>query len=193
MIYSEQIQKAIRFSTKTHEVYQKQKRKGKDIPYITHPLIVGLILSRAGASEDVIVAGILHDTIEDSVAEKKVTVAMVEERFGPAVAQMVSDVTEHEKSLPWDVRKQQALEHIPDFSHDSLLVKAADVISNVSDLIQDIAEKGDSIFESFNGPKENTISRYLGVIRAVRSKWPESPLVADLNKIEKTLSEFVIL
>ena len=45
MLYSYKISRAIRFSTKTHEVYQKQKRKGKDIPYITHPLTVGLILS----------------------------------------------------------------------------------------------------------------------------------------------------
>ena len=46
MLHTEKIAKAIRFSIRTHEVYQKQKRKGKDIPYITHPLIVGLILAR---------------------------------------------------------------------------------------------------------------------------------------------------
>ena len=56
MLYSNKISKAIRFSIKTHEIYQKQKRKGKDIPYITHPLTVGLILARAGADEDVVVA-----------------------------------------------------------------------------------------------------------------------------------------
>ena len=63
MILTPKIKKAIRFTTKTREVYQKQKRKGKDIPYITHPLAVGLILARACASEDVVIAGILHDTI----------------------------------------------------------------------------------------------------------------------------------
>src|SRR5258708_4719539 len=75
--YSPRVQKAVRFATKTHEVYQKQKRKGKDIPYITHPLTVGLILARAGASEDVVIAGILHDTIEDSPPAKKVTREMI--------------------------------------------------------------------------------------------------------------------
>jgi (p)ppGpp synthase/HD superfamily hydrolase len=63
MIFTPKSKKAIRFATKTHEIYQKQKRKGKDIPYITHPLAVGLILARANASEDVVVAGIVHDTI----------------------------------------------------------------------------------------------------------------------------------
>ncbi len=78
MLYNYKISRAIRFSTKTHEVYQKQKRKGKDIPYITHPITVGLILSRAGADENTVVAGILHDTIEDSVEEKKVSEEMLE-------------------------------------------------------------------------------------------------------------------
>jgi len=87
MIYTQKIQDAIYFSVKTHEVYQKQKRKGKDIPYITHPLVVGLILAKAGASEDVMVAGILHDTIEDSIDEKKVDKEMLSERFGDAVAE----------------------------------------------------------------------------------------------------------
>jgi (p)ppGpp synthase/HD superfamily hydrolase len=56
MQYSFKIQKAIKFATKTHEIYEKQKRKGKDIPYITHPLTVGLILAGSGANDDVICA-----------------------------------------------------------------------------------------------------------------------------------------
>ncbi len=71
MILTHNIRRAIKFSIKTHEVYQKQKRKGKDVAFITHPLSVGLILSLAGADENEIIAGILHDTIEDSIPEKK--------------------------------------------------------------------------------------------------------------------------
>src|ERR1700676_883610 len=92
MIFTPTIRKAIVFSIKTHEVYQKQKRKGKDIAYITHPLTVGLILARANAGEDVIVAGILHDTIEDSIDKKKVTRGMLAERFSKNVADLVDSV-----------------------------------------------------------------------------------------------------
>jgi len=88
------IQKAIKFATKTHEVYQKQKRKGKDIPYITHPLSAGIILAYAGADADVVCAGILHDTVEDSIEEKKVSGEMLEQRFGERVASLVLDVDE---------------------------------------------------------------------------------------------------
>ena len=112
MIHTQRIQKAIRFAIKTHEVYQKQKRKGKDIPYITHPLTVGLILARAGADEDTIVAGILHDTIEDSAPGKKVSREMIAERFGVNVAQLVESVSEPNKELPWDERKRNACDRI---------------------------------------------------------------------------------
>ncbi len=115
MVYTQKIKDAIKFATKTHEVYQKQKRKGKDIPYITHPLIVGFILARAGASEDVVIAGILHDTIEDSTEERKVTREMLTERFGENVAQLVSSVTEHDKEMSWQARKDEAFEHIQSF------------------------------------------------------------------------------
>ena len=78
----EKIQTAIKFAIKTHEVYQQQKRKGKDIAYITHPLTVGIILAKIDSSDDVIIAGILHDTTEDSIPEKKVTKNMIAKRFG---------------------------------------------------------------------------------------------------------------
>ena len=184
MKYTTLIQKAIRFSIKTHEVYQKQKRKGKDIPYITHPLIVGMILARAGASEDVVIAGILHDTIEDSIPEKKVTRAMIAERFGDTVAGLVDDVTEQNKELPWEERKQEALEHIEKLQNDSLLVKSADLISNISEIIADYQVEGDVIFERFNAPKDKTIAHYLRMVTAVVEKWPENPLIEDLRGLD---------
>ncbi len=59
MIYTNKIQKAINFAIEVHQLTgEPQYRKGKAIPYVTHPLTVGLILSQAGASEDVVVAGI---------------------------------------------------------------------------------------------------------------------------------------
>ena len=184
MLYSQKIQKAIRFSVKTHEVYQKQKRKGKDIPYITHPLIVGLILARAGANEDVVIAGIIHDTIEDSVPEKKVTKAMITERFGDTVAGIVDDVTEQNKDLPWEERKKKALEHVETLGNESLLVKSADLISNISEIIADHQTEGDEIFQRFNAPKEKIVRHYQNMINAVTSRWPGNPLIEDLKNLD---------
>jgi hypothetical protein len=185
MLYSNKISKAIRFSIKTHEVYQKQKRKGKDIPYITHPLTVGLILSRAGADEDVVVAGILHDTIEDSVSGKKVTKEMLEARFGNKVAELVANVSETNKELSWEERKNEALEHIKSFSHEALLVKSADIISNNSELIDDYEHDGEVVFERFNAPKEKILHHSLLAINAILERWSENPLNEDLKSVAR--------
>ena len=187
MIYTEKIRRAVKFSIKTHEVYQKQKRKGKDIAYITHPLTVGLILARAGASEDVIVAGILHDTIEDSIEEKKVTRGMIVERFGEAAASLVSDVTEHDRVLPWEARKREALSHIAHFSHDALLLKSADILSNGTELVDDHARHGDVIFAHFHAPKDKMLGHQLEAISALIDRWPESPLAGDLQDLSDRL------
>ncbi len=187
MIYTTAIKKAVKFSIKTHEVYQKQKRKGKDIPYITHPLTVGLILMGAGASEDVVVAGILHDTIEDSIPEKKVTAEMIGERFGDTVADLVMSVTEQDKNLSWEERKAIALDHIKSYSQDSLLIKSADIISNASELLDDYEKDKDAVFERFNASKEKILKHQIEAIGAILEKWPESPLAEDLSSLAKSL------
>lgn len=183
LIHTPAIQKAVRFAIKTHEVYQKQKRKGKDIPYVTHPLTVGLILAHAGANEAMIIAGILHDTVEDSVDEKKVTIEMIEEKFGVEVAALVESVTETNKNLPWNERKKLALEHIESFSQDSVLVKSADVISNVTEILADYEAVGEELFKRFNASREETLANYIRVASALLHKWPESPLAGDLQEI----------
>jgi hypothetical protein len=188
MYYTDKIQKAIRFATETHEICQKQKRKGKDIPYITHPLTVGLILARASVDEDVVVAGILHDTIEDSIPGKKVTYEMLQYSFGERVADLVGSVTEKRKDMPWADRKRDALEDIKGFSHDSVMLKSADVISNLSELIEDYWAEGKETFERFNAPREDILGHSKHVIDALLAQWPESPLAEDLREASRNLS-----
>jgi (p)ppGpp synthase/HD superfamily hydrolase len=187
MIYTDAIRRAIKFSVKTHEVYQKQKRKGKDIAYITHPLTVGIILARAGVDEGTVVAAILHDTIEDSIEEKKVTVEMIAERFGETVAGLVSDVTEHDRTLPWEERKKEALSHIAHFSHDALLIKSADIVGNGTELVDDYARYGEEIFDRFNAPKDRMLAHQLETIAMILDRWPKSPLADDLRTLAEDL------
>jgi len=187
MIYTLPIQKAIRFAVKTHEVYQKQKRKGKDIAYITHPLIVGLILASVKAPEEVVIAGILHDTIEDCPKDKKVTRAMIAERFGERVADMVASVSETGLHLTWSGKKRSARSHIAKFNEDSLLVKSADLLSNGTELVADWKRDGDKIFERFTGGKKKTLEHYIKVVEIIVSKWERNPLLKDLVNLGKDL------
>ena len=191
MIHTERIARAIRFAIRTHEIFQKQKRKGKDIPYITHPLIVGLILAGVSASEDTVIAGILHDTIEDSAPHKRVTKKILAERFGDVVAELVDSVTEQNKKLHWEDRKRAALNHIEHFSHNSLLVKSADIISNTTELIHDFKKDGEKTFERFNAPKEKSLGHTLNAIKAILLAWEATPLAPDLRACADSLKSMI--
>ncbi|MFA4943017.1 MAG: HD domain-containing protein [Patescibacteria group bacterium] len=193
MIYTTKIEKAIKFAAKTHDLYQKQLRKGKNIAYIIHPLTVGIILSLAGSDEEVIVAGILHDTIEDSVSEKKVTTAMLTERFGDKVAELVLSVTEVDKDLPWETRKQKALEDIKGYTHDSLLIKSADIISNMSETLDDYLRYGEEVFSRFSVSKEKVINHQLKAINIITSLWKKNPLLSDLKRVSTGLEKLLTI
>lgn len=190
MIYTDRVQKAIKFAAKTHNQYQQQTRKGKPIPYITHPLTVGIILSQAGAAEDVIVAGILHDTIEDSIEEKKVTTEMLAERFGDNVACLVMSVTEEDKNAGWEKRKICALEKISELSPDNLLIKSADIIANVAETVDDYNRYQEEVFDRFGGSKEQVIKHQLEAIDLILRQWPDNPLAADLRHQAGQLKPF---
>jgi len=192
IIYTLRMKNAIRFSIKTHEVYQKQKRKGKDIAYITHPMTVGTILALAGAREEVVIAGILHDTIEDSVEEKKVDEAMLLDRFGREVMEIVKSVSEDKDCADWEERKRKAREKIKTYNQDSLLVKSADIISNVSELIDDFILGGDEIFNRFGGPKEKVVANYLKAMEMILNRWKENPLANDLKNLSMELERWIL-
>lgn len=103
----ELIEKAIVFATMAHG---NQKRKGTNIPYITHPYAVGMYLQKANCSPEVVAAGILHDTLEDT----ETTFYELKEIFGEKVANLVKAASENDKSLLWEERKRLTIEMLKD-------------------------------------------------------------------------------
>uniref|UniRef100_A0A0A9XSU8 Guanosine-3',5'-bis(diphosphate) 3'-pyrophosphohydrolase MESH1 n=1 Tax=Lygus hesperus TaxID=30085 RepID=A0A0A9XSU8_LYGHE len=112
--------------------HQSQRRKNKDqTPYINHPIGVAYILTEeAGVSDpDVIMAALLHDTVEDT----DTTFSEIETLFGANIKSIVEEVTD-DKSLPKMTRKQLQIDHAPTSSHQAKLVKLADKLYNLRDL-----------------------------------------------------------
>lgn len=180
MLYTPKIQKAIKFSNLVH---RGQIRKGKpNEPYILHPLGVGMILAAAQASEDQVTSGILHDTIEDCESYGSVTKEIIEKEFGKDVARMVNDVTEQDKSLPWAERKKAAPEHIKEMKKDSIMVKSADVLHNLSDLLMDLEEEADMAYRHFKAPKKELIKRFVTVTDELEKYYPANPILPELKK-----------
>ena len=190
MIYTDACFRAVRFAIKTHEVYQKQKRKGKDIPYITHPMTVGMILAKAGCSEDLVIAGLLHDTIEDSIDNKKVTRDLVMDRFGSNVADLVMSVTEQNKDADWYTRKKEALEHIQYFNTDEAALKSADTLANVHELYKDWVDYGDATFSRFGVSKNEVVQHYIDIVNELL-KHRTNPLLSDLEMIQGKLEQIL--
>lgn len=121
--------RAIDFAARKH---RDQRRKSAEAaPYINHPIEVARLVAEVGGieDEDVLVAAVLHDTIEDTATTR----AELEGEFGPRVASLVTELTD-DKSLPKEERKRLQVVHAGTKSVGAATIKLADKIANVQDL-----------------------------------------------------------
>jgi len=124
------ILKALEFAARKH---RDQRRKDQEAsPYINHPITLSHILWHVAQVDDAIVlaGALLHDTVEDT----DTTFEELSQEFGPEVQDLVREVTD-DKTLPKPVRKQLQIDHAPHLSERAKLVKLADKIANLQDLI----------------------------------------------------------
>lgn len=116
--------------------HQDQKRKyppglpGSSVPYVSHIAGVAAILSRHGFAEEVVAAGALHDVLEDC----GVTHAELAAKFGSAVADLVREVSEEDKSLGWEERKRAYAEHFSRKPWPAQAITLADKIDNLQSI-----------------------------------------------------------
>ena len=140
--------KAIEFAARAHS---GGYRKGTKIPYIIHPLNVAKILIELDCREDIVAAGILHDTLEDT----RVTCEEIRDAFGSEVAELVGAVTEPNKSdHTWENRKAHTLKHLRTASFEALLISLADKLDNIRAIREDRERSGDKVWKRFRRPKE---------------------------------------
>lgn len=138
---------AIEFATKAHS---GQYRKTIKVPYIIHPLGVVKILIDYGCREEVVVAGVLHDTVEDTA----VNLEEIHSNFGKSVAELVAAVSEPPKSVPWEERKQHTIDLMRSAPIDVLLITCADKLDNLRSIREDYTKLGESIWTCFSRPEE---------------------------------------
>jgi len=144
----ERMNKAVAFAMRAHE---GQTRKVGNIPYIWHPLEVAHICMTMTHDDDVIIAGLLHDTVEDT----DVTIEDIEREFGPRVRAFVSSETENKRpELPpsnsWLMRKRESVLDLLDAPLEAKIVWLADKVSNMRSFHAMYIEKGIGMWESFN-------------------------------------------
>jgi len=168
---------AASFAAKKHS---NQKRKGNDAaPYINHPLEVANLLANVGKVKDynVLIAAVLHDTIEDTGTKRK----EITDLFGEQVCKYVLEVTD-DKSLPKDRRKRLQEEHASYLSHGAKLIKLGDKISNITDVMnnppagwsaerrREYVEWGARVVAGLRGANENLEKHFDQLIEKARQE-----------------------
>jgi (p)ppGpp synthase/HD superfamily hydrolase len=176
--------KALLFASKMHA---HQSRKGTGVPYIAHLLGVGSLVLEAGGDEDLAIAALLHDVVEDCGGAP--ALAQVRRHFGGRVARIVDGCTDSydEPKPPWRERKEQFLQKLRAADHDIRLVAVADKLYNARSIVSDYREIGESIWQRFSGGREGTLWYYRALLDELRRA--PNRLTEELERVVTDLEE----
>jgi (p)ppGpp synthase/HD superfamily hydrolase len=149
--------RAFEFAAKKHD---GQTRKASTIPYIAHLMGVTSLVLEAGGDEDIAIAALLHDVVEDCGGTPMLN--EVRRRFGARVARVVEGCTDAFTipKPPWRERKEDYLRHLAEADADTRLVSAADKLNNVRSILTDYRTIGEFVWERFSGGREGTLWYY---------------------------------
>lgn len=160
------------------EAHSGQVRKGTTIPYITHPFSVAMLLQEVGCGEDVVIAGLLHDTVEDT----DVTLDDVKARYGERVAELVNAASEPNKAAPWKERKEHTIEFVANAPVDVKCLSCADKLHNIRSILSDLEKQGCSLWERFNRGRDEQLWYYTALLQSFYRNLPvrhDQPLFAS--------------
>ena len=162
------IAKAVDFAAMKHEGKPRKNPEAR-IPYIVHPFRVAMMLRDADFDEEVVAAGLLHDTVEDSDA----TIKELTEEFGERVAGLVKTVTEPGKDMSWKERQEAYLKNIEMAGEEALALSACDKIDNMRSMLQSL-DAGYDVFKSLNAPAEDQLAKFERLLGVYKGKVPQS-------------------
>ncbi len=161
--------------------HKDQVRKSDGTPYIVHPLMVARMLDRAGFSDAVVAAGIVHDVLEDT----PVTAAELRQKLGDEVVNIVMAVSE-DKELDWETRKQKYIEQVVMASDAAKAVSVADKIHNAESLVDAHAVQGSVVWTTFNRPREQKLQFERLMLESLQAVW-QHPLLDRYAALVVTL------
>lgn len=146
--------------------HRNQLRKGSQQPYISHPMMVALLVQRAGFDEETVAAAVLHDVVEDT----DTTLEQIATKFGPRVAALVDLLSEKKldasgRPRSWELRKLEKFETIRAAPVEAKALALADKLHNLHSVLEDL-QAGRPIWERFNGPRDRWLWNAERVIEA---------------------------
>lgn len=161
-------------------VHGEQRRKdGK--PYMAHPFSVATELAKNGAGDDLICAGLLHDTIEDG----GVSPEELKRNFGDEVLRIVMFDTEN-KALSWKERKETTLRALESCDLKCAMLICADKLSNIRDIAEDFEKEGERVWERFKHGREEQEWLFRACV-AVLGRLSDLKMYDDLKQTVETV------
>jgi (p)ppGpp synthase/HD superfamily hydrolase len=170
------------------EHHRKQRRKGSQVPYLTHLMSVSALVLEHGGTEDQAIAGLLHDAVEDAPkGTGGAVLADIRSRFGDDVADIVracSDGVDAEGNRhgTWPERKRPYVAGLSSKPFDALLVTAADKTHNGLCIAADVRHYGPDFWSTFNASREELLWYYTSVERAVAERLSGHSITAALHR-----------
>jgi (p)ppGpp synthase/HD superfamily hydrolase len=164
-------------------IHGTQKRKGTNIPYVSHLMSVSALVMEFDGDEDQAIAGMLHDALEDVGYEHE---KIIRTNYGDRVAEIVRACTDgrpgqKRDATDWRERKESYLDHLARTRTDALLVSACDKLHNARAIVADL-RAGRDVFRLFNGGRDQTLWYYGSLVRVFEQRLgAREPLVKELK------------
>jgi (p)ppGpp synthase/HD superfamily hydrolase len=151
------LQRAFRYAAEKHA---GQTRKKSAVPYLSHLMAVASLVLEAGGDEDMAIAALLHDVVEDCGGMPRLR--EIRKQFGTRVAKIVEGCTDSfgEPKPEWLERKKDYLREVKHVDRETRLVSASDKLHNVRTILADYRQDGETIWTRFSGKREGTLWYY---------------------------------
>ncbi len=169
------------------ELHEDQKRKGGDVPYVSHLIGVAAIVLEHGGTEDQAIGALLHDALEDQA--HKMSPNEIRARFGDRVEAIVEACTDGNPEeqrdrdpARWRVRKQIYIDQVATKPADALLVSMADKLYNARAILEDFREIGDKLWPRFTAGRVGNLWYYRALLAAYEER-ADSWLVAEFRLV----------
>lgn len=176
-VLTDRFDRALLYATHVHD---GQVRKGTSTPYVAHLLAVAATVLEYGGSEDMAIAALLHDAVEDQGGEPRL--ADIRNRFGDRVADIVRACSDSvvntatgQQKEDWRTRKMRYMEHLKTVDQETLLVSLSDKVHNARSILRDLRkpEIGAAVWSRFGKrPKEDTFWNYRELANAFKELLP---------------------
>lgn len=187
-MYSYRVEQAIRAAAVLHK---DQLRKGSmPFPYITHLVATAFTLLDYTQDEDVIIAALLHDTLEDT----DYTLDELEEDFGGRVREFVEAVTEpqstSEERISWREKKSAYTKLLKKGPKEAVLIAAADKMHNFRTIVEDYHDEPERFAQDFGNNFDERLTAYQEIANVINNRL-DGPILSEFNHVFEEFKSFL--